>query len=71
MVESMTIELCLDEHHRLAATGVRRASRPQPPGTPPGAPRRHLAAALVALATRLDPAAREATTIPHHRPTGA
>jgi hypothetical protein len=70
MVESMTIELGLDEHHRLAAAGEHNAARPQPRRTPPWAPRRHLAAALVALAARLDPAARAA--IPTQpRPTGA
>lgn len=71
MFESMVIELGLDEHHRLAADGERNAARPQPASTAPARLRRALAAALVAIAARLDPAARATATSPRSRPAGA
>lgn len=70
MHESMTIELGLDEHQRLAAQGERNAARPQPPETPARPLRRALAAALLALAARLDPAARPTAPELRPRPTG-
>lgn len=56
MFECMAIELGLDEHHRLAAEGERNAGRPQPPARPARPPRQALAAILLAVAARLDPA---------------